>query len=194
MKHGAAQIAAEFDQIAESLKSIGLTAQYPASVQQAIDLLAACFHRGNKVLVFGNGGSAADDGHICGELAGRFLKERRGLPAIALGANQALLTALGNDFGFDAVYTREIEALGSPGDVAWGISTSGNSPNVVNALRAAKASGLNTIGLTGPGGGAMAQFCDILMAAPVNSTPRIQEAHLITYHYICSAIEDLLFT
>jgi D-sedoheptulose 7-phosphate isomerase len=128
-------------------------------------------------LVFGNGGSSADAQHICGELVGRFMCERRALPAIALSANQAVITAWSNDCSFETVFSRQIEALGRPGDVAWGISTSGNSPNVIEALRVARQSGLSTIGLTGQSGGRMAQWCDVLMAVPLTETPRVQEVH-----------------
>lgn len=149
---------------------------------------AAC-----TLLAFGNGGSSADAQHLCAELVGRFVRERRALPAIALTTNQALLTAWSNDYQFDDVFARQIEAFGRPGDVAFGISTSGNSPNVVNALKRARSLGLRTIGLTGAGGGAVAPHCDVLMAVPLTETPRIQEVHLVTYHALCAALEDRLF-
>lgn len=167
---------------------------YIADVHRAIELLSSCFRVGGKLLVFGNGGSSADAQHICAELVGRFMSERKALPAIALSANQAILTAWSNDYSFETVFSRQIEALGRAGDVAWGISTSGNSPNVVDALKMARERGLSSIGLTGKGGGRMAQWCDVLMAVPLTETPRIQEVHLVTYHAICEAVENHLLS
>jgi D-sedoheptulose 7-phosphate isomerase len=166
---------------------------YPEEVQRAVDVIAAAFERGNKLLVFGNGGSAADAQHICAELVVRFTRERRGLPAIALTCNPSTMTACGNDYGFARVFQRQIEALGRPGDVAWGISTSGNSPNIVEAMKYARAHSVTTVGLTGAGGGAMAPWCDVLMAVPLAETPRIQEVHLVTYHSICDQVEERFF-
>jgi D-sedoheptulose 7-phosphate isomerase len=159
----------------------------------AVRVLVSAFKAGRKLLVFGNGGSSADAHHICAELVGRFARERRGLPAMALSSDPSILTSLGNDYGFQAVFERQVEAHGQPGDVAWGISTSGNSPNVVRALKLAKGLGLTTIGLTAMDGGEMAEFCDVLMAVPVRNTPRVQEIHLLTYHSICDAVEAQVF-
>jgi D-sedoheptulose 7-phosphate isomerase len=167
-------------------------AGFPASVDAAVDLLAAALASGHKLLAFGNGGSAADAQHLCAELVGRFAIERRPLAAIALTTNEALLTAWSNDYRFDDVFARQVEALGRPGDVALGITTSGNSPNVVNALARARELGLRTIGLTGAGGGNVAPHSDVLLAVPLTDTPRVQEAHLITYHAICAALEERL--
>jgi D-sedoheptulose 7-phosphate isomerase len=167
--------------------------EYAACVARATDLLQAALVKGGKLLAFGNGGSSADAQHLCAELVGRFGIERRALPAIALTTNQALLTAWSNDHQFDDVFARQIEALGRPGDVALGISTSGNSPNVVNAMRRARDLGMQTLGLTGAGGGRMAEHCDVLMAVPLNATPRIQEVHLVTYHTMCALLEERLF-
>jgi D-sedoheptulose 7-phosphate isomerase len=166
---------------------------YPESVARALDLLHDAFLADRTLLVFGNGGSSADAQHICAELVGRFLLDRRPLSAIALTTNQALLTAWSNDCRFDDIFARQIEGLGRPGDVAWGISTSGNSPNVVNGLQRARERGLKTIGLTGSGGGRVAEHCDVLMAVPLTETPRIQEVHLVTFHAICGALEERLF-
>lgn len=163
---------------------------YAARVASAVELIATAFQQGRTVLVFGNGGSSADAQHICGELVGRFKHERKALPAIALSANQAVLTAWSNDYSFEDVFVRQLEAFGRPGDVAWGISTSGNSPNVVNALQRARQLGLHTLGLTGEGGGRMAEHCDVLLAVPLTDTPRIQEIHLVTYHAICAEVEE----
>ena len=140
-------------------------------MENALYLLEAAFRSGQSLLVFGNGGSAADAQHICAELVGRFLLDRRPLPAIALTENQALLTAWSNDCRFDDIFARQIEGLGRPGDVAWGISTSGDSANVVNGLRGARELGLKTIGLTGSGGGRVAEYCDVLMAVPLEHAP-----------------------
>ena len=187
MKH-AAPIAAAFQEAADSLNSIYSTS-FPASVQLAIDLLIERLQAGNKLLVCGNGGSAADAMHICAELVGRFLRNRRPLPAIALNANQAILTALSNDYSFESVFSRQVEALANPGDVVWGISTSGNSKNVLEALRMARKLKARTIALTGETGGAIAEHADVLLAVPLSSTPRIQEVHVVTYHIICEAVE-----
>jgi D-sedoheptulose 7-phosphate isomerase len=165
-----------FQQAARNIQSLSGSG-YADQVERALRILVQAFQTGHKLLVFGNGGSAADAQHICGELVGRFEKERAGLPALALSANQAMLTAWSNDYGFESVFARQVEALGVPGDVAWGISTSGNSPNVVAALQAARSRGLCTLGLTGASGGKVAPWCDVLMAVPLTSTPRIQEAH-----------------
>jgi D-sedoheptulose 7-phosphate isomerase len=166
---------------------------YPVAVEQALNVLEEAFRDGRTLLAFGNGGSSADAQHLCAELVGRFLLERRPLPAIALTTNQALLTAWSNDYRFDDIFVRQIEGLGRRGDVAWGISTSGNSANVVNGLRRARELGLRTIGMTGSGGGRMAEHCDVLMAVPLRHTPRIQEVHLVTFHAICGALEQRLF-
>jgi D-sedoheptulose 7-phosphate isomerase len=144
------------------------------------------------LLVCGNGGSAADAQHIVGEMVGRFLKERRALKAICLSSNPAVLTAWSNDYSFETVFSRQVEAYAEPGGVVLGISTSGNSQNVVQALEAAKAHGMTTIGLTGEGGGKMAAFCDHLLAVPSKSTPAIQQIHICLYHYFCAKVEAAL--
>jgi D-sedoheptulose 7-phosphate isomerase len=179
-------------QASEALRQVS-EGPYEEAVSRATDLLHDALAAGRKLLAFGNGGSAADAQHICAELVGRFAIERRALPAIALTANQALLTAWSNDHHFDDVFARQVEALGQPGDIALGISTSGNSPNVVNALQRARAMGLKTIGLTGAGGGHAAAHCDVLMAVPLHVTPRIQEVHLVTYHAMCAVLEERMF-
>jgi D-sedoheptulose 7-phosphate isomerase len=162
---------------------------YPAAVDRAIELIGAALAGGHTVLIFGNGGSAADAQHIAAELVGRFVRTRAPLPAVALGSNVALTTAWSNDVGYEDLFARELSALGRPGDIAWGISTSGNSPNVVAALRRARELGLTTVGMSGATGGAMASYCDLLLAAPATETARIQEVHVITYHAICAALE-----
>jgi len=185
----AGKIASVFSATARNLEAIAKSS-YIADVCRAVELLSSCFRAGGKLLVFGNGGSSADAQHICSELVGRFQRERQALPGIALSANQAVLTAWSNDCSFETVFSRQIEALGRPGDIALGISTSGNSPNVIEALKVARERGLSTIGLTGHGGGRMADWCDVLMAVPLSETPRIQEIHLVTYHAICAAVEQ----
>jgi D-sedoheptulose 7-phosphate isomerase len=177
-----------FEDAARSLQSICSTS-YPSQISRAVDLLVERFSAGNKLLVCGNGGSAADAMHICAELVGRFFKERPALPAIALNTDPAVLTAWSNDYSYQSVFSRQVEALAKPGDVVWGISTSGNSENVVAALRTARQLGASTIALTGRGGGAMAEYADVLLATPLSVTPRIQEVHTATYHIICEAVE-----
>ena len=178
------QVAANMTAVAES--------PYIAAIERAADMIHEAFASGHKLLVFGNGGSSADAQHLTAEFVGRFVAERRPLPAIALTTNQAILTAWSNDYSFDDVFARQLEALGVEGDVAFAISTSGNSPNVVNALRRARARRLRTIWVTGSGGGKMADLCDVLLAVPLTTTARVQEVHLVTYHAICAAIEARL--
>ena len=158
-------------------------------IAEAVALIVAAYRSGRGVLVFGNGGSAADAQHIAGELVGRFLKERRPLRAEALSANTSILTALANDYDFDIVFTRQIEASARPGDVAIGISTSGNARNVVAALAKARQLGCRTIALTGDGGGRCAELADVLLDVPSKISPRIQESHVVIYHIICELVE-----
>ena len=148
---------------------------------------------GGKVLFCGNGGSAADAQHLAAEFTGRYLKERRALPALALHANTSSLTAIGNDYGFEFVFARQLEALGKEGDVAVGISTSGNSPNVLRALEAAKSKSIYTVALAGKTGGKMKQLADCTICIPSDDTPRIQECHILTGHLICEIAEEMLF-
>ena len=178
--------------ISDTLRQVS-ESSYDRAVSDAIGVLVDALTGGRKLLVFGNGGSSADAQHLCAELVGRFTRERPALPAIALTTNQALLTAWSNDYDFESVFVRQLEAFGQPGDVALGISTSGNSENVVRALRRARELGLKTLGLTGAGGGRAADHCDVLMAVPLTDTPRIQEVHLVTYHVICAAIDEQMF-
>lgn len=145
---------------------------------------------GHKVLFCGNGGSAADSQHLAAELIGRFKKERRSLPGIALTTDTSALTAIGNDYGFDDVFSRQVEGLGRAGDVLIGISTSGNSKNVVKAIEMARSIGMHTIGFTGEGGGKMAALCDLLFAVPSKVTARIQEMHILAGHIMCEIAEE----
>ena len=149
--------------------------------------------KGNKVLVFGNGGSAADSQHMAAELVGRFIKDRAPIPAIALTTNTSTLTAVGNDYGFQDVFVRQLQALGRKGDIAVGISTSGNSDNVIKAIETAKKSGLTTVVLTGKDGGKLAKIADLVFIAPSKDTPRIQESHILVIHAICQVIEKKMF-
>jgi len=158
-------------------------------VQQAVELILDCYARDGGVLVFGNGGSASDAQHIACELVGRFMRERPGLRAQALTADASTVTSIANDYGYEAIFARQVEALGRPGDVAIGLSTSGNSTNVVAALAAARRSGLRTIALTGEGGGQCAALADVLLDVPSTCTPRVQEAHAILYHTLCELVE-----
>jgi D-sedoheptulose 7-phosphate isomerase len=148
---------------------------------------------GGKVFFFGNGGSAANAQHLAAEFTGRFLKERRALPALALSVNSSSLTAIGNDYGFDLVFARQLEALGKEGDVAVGLSTSGNSPNVIRALEAAKSKSIFAVALTGKSGGKLKNAADCTICIPSEETPRIQECHILTGHLICEMVEEVLF-
>ncbi|HIP03182.1 MAG TPA: D-sedoheptulose 7-phosphate isomerase [Campylobacterales bacterium] len=145
---------------------------------------------GNKVLLCGNGGSAADAQHIAAELTGRYKTERRGLPGIALTTDTSALTAIANDYGYDRVFDRQVEALAREGDLLIGISTSGNSKNVNNALKVAKELGCRTIGFSGRDGGGMSELCDVNIVVPSDDTPRIQEMHILIGHIMCQAIDD----
>jgi D-sedoheptulose 7-phosphate isomerase len=145
---------------------------------------------GKKLIIFGNGGSAADAQHIAAELTGRYKSERRGLPAIALTTDTSALTAIANDYGYKNVFSRQVEALAKKGDVVLGISTSGNSKNVIKALKKAKKLGCKTIGLSGKDGGKMSDICDINIVVPSNDTPRIQEMHILIGHIICQSVDN----
>jgi D-sedoheptulose 7-phosphate isomerase len=158
----------------------------------AAEALISAYCRGHKALFFGNGGSAADAQHLAAEFVGRYLRERRPLPALALNANSSAVTAIGNDYGYDQVFARQIQALAKPGDVAVGISTSGNSQNVIEAFLCARKLGLLTIALTGSTGGRLRDLADILIAAPSDETPRIQECHILIGHALSDAVEQAI--
>jgi D-sedoheptulose 7-phosphate isomerase len=177
--------------LAQSAEVIARTAQTldPAAMEAAVATTCAALAAGKGLLVCGNGGSAADAQHITGELVGRFLRERRGLKAICLSSNAAVLTAWANDYSYETVFARQVEAFGEAGGVLLGLSTSGNSPNVLRAFEAARAVGMTTIALTGEGGGKLAALADILLPAPSRFTPLIQQAHLCLYHYFCEQVE-----
>ena len=163
------------------------------AIAAAAERLIECFRDGHKLLAFGNGGSASDAQHMCAELAGRYVRERPALPALALTANTSDLTAIGNDYGYDRVFARLIEAHGSAGDVAIAISTSGNSRNVLEAVAVARQRGLTTIGLCGRGGGKLAGSVDVPIVVPSENTARIQETHIAIIHVLCELVDDALF-
>jgi len=164
--------------------------QLTGVVAEACQMVVSAIASGKKVLLCGNGGSAADAQHMAAEFTGRFVKERRSLPAIALTTDTSALTAIGNDYGFERIFARQVEGLANVGDVVIGISTSGNSANIINALTAGKKAGCNTIGFSGRDGGEMNQLCDINIVVPSDVTARIQEMHILIGHIICSALDD----
>ena len=169
-------------------------AEHAAEVERAAVLMADCFRLGGKLLLFGNGGSAADAQHIAGEFINRFLpQDRRALPAIALSTDGGVLTCIANDTGFENVFARQVEALGARGDVCLAITTSGNSPNVLAAIEAARAKGLKVIGLLGRDGGRCAQLCDLALIVGSHDTQRIQETHNLIGHVVCELVEKILF-
>ena len=159
------------------------------SLTKAADLCHTALSSNRPLLVCGNGGSASDAQHIAGELVGRFLKERRGLNVRALTADTAVLTAWANDYSYETVFARQVEAYGTAGGVLLAITTSGNSKNVLAAAAQARAMKMSVIGLTGEGGGKLGPLCDVLLDVPSRSTPRIQEMHVMLYHYLCESIE-----
>jgi D-sedoheptulose 7-phosphate isomerase len=162
-------------------------------LQDVADLCIRTFKADGKVLFCGNGGSAADAQHIAAELSGRFYTDREPLYAEALHVNSSYMTAVANDYSFDVVYSRMVKACGRKGDVLVGISTSGNSKNIIAALEEAKNAGMITVGMTGEGGGKMRSLCDYLLQSPSNDTPRIQETHILMGHIICQLIEEGLY-
>lgn len=163
-------------------------------IDRCCSLLVAALRDGKKILVMGNGGSAADAQHLAAEFVGRFLLERKALPAIALTTDTSILTAVGNDYGYDEVFKRQVEALATSGDIVIGISTSGHSNNVFHALTTANELGCKTVGLLGRDGGNIAGIVDVNLTVPVQATPRIQEAHLTIIHVICDLVERDLFS
>ena len=175
------------------LERMAADAEACATIAAIVDDSVAALSRGGKLLFCGNGGSAADAQHWAGELVSRFMYDRPGLAAIALTTDSSILTAIGNDYGYDYSFARQVEALGASGDVLFAISTSGGSRNVLAALRAARAKGMLTVGFTGEGGGAMPALCDHCLRAPSGITPLIQEAHEVAGHTICAMIEQRMF-
>jgi len=171
---------------------IQLAEEQADAILDVIDAVVAALARGNTVFFFGNGGSAADSQHLAAELVGRFTLERRPLPGLALTTDTSILTSIGNDYGFDQIFIRQIQGLGRPGDVAIGLSTSGNSPNVLQAIGAARAGGMVTVALTGLGGGKLADQVDFCLRVPSTDTARIQESHIAIGHLICQGVDEAL--
>ena len=155
-------------------------------------MMADCIKSGGKVIFFGNGGSASDAQHLAGELVGRFRMERNAFPALSLTTNTSIITAVANDYGYDMIFARQVEAFGREIDLVVGISTSGNSPNVVAGIKKAKQIGAKTIGMTGKDGGKIGEIAEIVLTVPSSDTPRIQEAHIVMGHIICDIVEKLL--
>jgi D-sedoheptulose 7-phosphate isomerase len=165
-------------------------------LQTIADTAAACveaYRRGNKTILAGNGGSAADAQHIAAELVGRYGFDRPSIPSLALTTDTSNLTAIGNDYGYDKVFSRQLEGMGNEGDIFFGISTSGNSQNIVNAFESAEAKGITTVALVGRDGGKMGRMADIAIIVPSDATPRIQESHILIGHILCDIIEKELF-
>ena len=180
----------EFSSHLETINTVINTME--EKLEAASALAVETLKNGNKILLCGNGGSAADAQHIAAELTGRYKTERRGLPGIALTTDTSALTAIGNDYGYDRVFDRQVEALANKGDLLIGISTSGNSKNIINALKVAREMGCKTLGLSGRDGGAMNELCDVNLVVPSNNTPRIQEMHILFGHTICQIIDNEL--
>ncbi|MGG9972038.1 D-sedoheptulose 7-phosphate isomerase [Ferruginibacter sp. SUN002] len=163
------------------------------TVNDSVTAITAAFKNGNKVLFCGNGGSAADAQHLAAEFSGRFYTDRDALPAEALHCNTSYITAVGNDYSYDVIYSRMIKGIGNKGDVLVGLSTSGNSKNIIKAFEVAKEKGMITIGLTGETGGGMKVLSDLLLNVPSTDTPRIQESHILLGHIICQLVEEQYF-
>lgn len=165
--------------------------QLTGDIEAACDMIVSAIKNGHKVLTAGNGGSAADAQHIAAELSGRFVKQRKALPGIALTTDTSALTAIANDYGYDHVFSRQVEALAQPGDLFIGISTSGNSQGILNAIETANNIGCKTLGLSGRDGGKMNGLCDLNIIIPSDTTARIQEMHILVGHILCKAVDDL---
>jgi D-sedoheptulose 7-phosphate isomerase len=189
----AAAVARQFADTARNLTAMSEDRMLHAAVAGVAGACIDALRRGNKILFAGNGGSAADAQHLAGELVSRFNYDRPGLPAFALTTDTSVLTAIGNDYGYERLFARQVEAVGSQGDVLIAISTSGRSPNILAALRTARARGLVTVGMTGRGGGQLPELCDHLLRSPSDATPRIQEGHITMGHTICFLIEQEIF-
>lgn len=179
-----------FEQSSDVIRQSAL--HLPARLEQAAHLIVESYRAGGGLLLFGNGGSAADAQHIAGEMVGRFLKDRPPWRAIALSSDSAVVTCIANDYDFASIFARQVQAQGRAGDVAIGLSTSGNSANVVRGLEQARAMGLKTIAFTGAGGGRCAALADVLLDVPSKHTPRIQEATAVCYHILCELVEEAM--
>jgi D-sedoheptulose 7-phosphate isomerase len=185
------KIRALFDQSAETKRRF--IEAHTGQVEQAVRLLVSAFRKGQKVLFFGNGGSATDASHLAAEFINRFKIERPGLPAIALATDPAVVTSIANDYDFSEIFARQIRTLGREGDIAIAISTSGNSPNVIKGTLAAKEKGMTIIALTGADGGKLAPIADLPFIVPASATARIQETHITLGHVLCELVDDLLY-
>jgi len=184
------------DQISQSItikQNILADADFLNNISKAASLIIDAYSANKKTLIAGNGGSAGDAQHIAGEFVSRLNFDRPGLPSIALTTDTSILTAIANDYGFNKVFSRQVQAQGNAGDVFIGISTSGNSADVIEALKICKEKGIPTIGLLGNSGGLMAEFCDVCLTVPSTETPRIQESHIMIGHIICCLVEDCIF-
>jgi len=181
------EIAKRLEESAQTKKAIARSKI--SEIESIVQFIITAYKAGGKVVLFGNGGSAADAQHIASELVGRFMLKRQALPAIALNTNASTLTAVANDYGYEMVFARQVEALVNEQDVVIGISTSGNSPNVIEAMKVAKMKGAKTIGLTGGNGGKLAEVADLVLVVPSDSIPRIQEAHITIGHIVCELVE-----
>jgi D-sedoheptulose 7-phosphate isomerase len=184
-----------FDELLADRKGQLDKPHYAGEVGAIVAAMVAAFRRGNKVLWFGNGGSAADAQHLAAEFSGRFLRERKGLPSEALTVNTSAVTAISNDFGYEQLFARMVEALAKPGDVVVGITTSGTSKNVVRGLEAARAAGATTVAFSGNGGGPVAEAADLALIGPDGYSAIVQEVHIVMGHIICDLVEqELIFT
>ena len=182
------------DIIKESIRvKESVLATMSSDIKAVAELIATSLKKGGKVILFGNGGSAADAQHIAAEFVGRFKLERQGLAGIALTTNTSVLTSIANDYGYEEVFSRQLEGIASDNDVVIGISTSGNARNVITGLLEAKKMGIKTVALTGSGGGEMAAISDIALIVPSDNTPRIQESHIVIGHIVCELVEQNLF-
>ena len=187
------RIVGELNETQRILSAMLEDCSFHEKVEEAARVCINCLQSGGKILLAGNGGSAADAQHIAGEFVSRFAFDRPGLPAVALTTDTSILTAIGNDYGFDKLFARQVQALGNRGDVLIGYSTSGQSPNIVLALREAKARGLLCVGMTGRRSPAMREFCDVFLEVPSERTPKIQEGHLVLGHILCGLVEAAIF-
>lgn len=175
--------------LAAHLETLSKMQESGAVLSAIVDAISDCLAKGGKVILLGNGGSAADAQHIAAELTGRFRLDRPALAAIALTTDTSALTAIGNDMGFEQVFSRQLEALLRPNDIVWALSTSGNSPNVIRAAELCRARGNRLIGFTGGDGGRLAGLCDYVLRVPHSASDRIQEGHMLAYHFVCECVE-----
>lgn len=182
------RILKSFEESAAAKKAVVQT--QAAEIERAAGWIVECLRAGGKLFFFGNGGSASDSQHLAAEFVGRYEKERRGLPAIALTTDTSILTAVGNDYSFETIFSRQIEALGRKGDLAFGLSTSGNSPNVLMGIQRAREAGLRTVALTGRDGGKLKTAADLSIVVPVQKTSRIQECHILIGHVLCELADE----